>query len=81
MNRKLLILSAVLALAGLAAADAVQARGGGGGGGTRGKSAASRRARQQAKKDGKKKDVEAARERLRQMDYRDRDSSRDRGPL
>jgi hypothetical protein len=84
MNRRLLVLTALAAGLGLVAADAAFARGGGGGGGNRGGGggrSAARRARQSKKDDGKKRDLEAQRERLRQMDYRDRDASRDRGDL
>jgi hypothetical protein len=81
--------AALLAVASLLGADYAMARGGGGGGrggggrtgGTRGGSGNSGRLRRQGnqKKDPKK--LEAERERMRQLDYRDADAPSDRGAL
>lgn len=80
---------AILAILTVAAPDFAFARGGGGGGGG-GRGGAGRTPRSGAtgggsiggaksSKDKNKKDLEGARERLRQADYRGRDSGRDRG--
>lgn len=79
---------AFLAIVALTAPDFAFARGGGGRGGGRagptpksgaagGKSVGGTR----SGKDKNRKDLESARERLRQADYRGRDSGRDRGAV
>ena len=81
--------AALLAIASLFGADFAMARGGGGGGRsgggrTGGTGGGSRNAGRLRRQDSKKKDpkeLEADRERLRQLDYRDADSDSDRGPL
>ena len=79
---------AALAVFTLAASDFALARGGGGGGGRGGGARRGGGGRSgtgggiggsKSSKDKNKKDLEAARERLRQADYRGRDAGRDRG--
>jgi len=72
-----------LIVGSLLAADYAMARGGGRGGGrggsTRGGGSRARSMRNARKDKGDRKDIEDARERLRQQDYRDHDAGRDRG--
>ena len=89
-NGKFTFAGALLVLLALGAPESAMARGGGGGGGggkggggntssggnTKG---ASRVKRENTKKKDPKK-LEAERERLRQLDYRDRDAGADREP-
>jgi hypothetical protein len=79
--------AAALALASLFGADLAMARGGGGGrggGGTRGGAAGRNASSRLRSRDTKKKDpkaLEAEREKLRQLDFRDADAAEDRGSL
>ena len=80
---------AVLAIVAVASSDFAFARGGGGGGGRGGRAPTPKSGATGGKsvggsksaKDKNKKDLEGARERLRQADYRGRDSGRDRGAV
>ncbi len=83
-------MTALLALAFFGTPDSAAARGGGGGGGggggargggggTRGGSARAANLKRQNTKKKDPKELEAERERLRQLDYRDVDAGSDRG--
>jgi hypothetical protein len=86
MNRRYVLATGLLFLFGsILSAVPADARGGGGGrggggrgGGGRGGGGGHTRMRNTGGKPKDHKDVEAARERLRQSDYRDRDAPRDR---
>ncbi len=89
MNRKLILAGTALVLCTVLGADLAMARGGGGGGGGGGRGGgggsqggsrgANTRVQRQDRKKKDPKRLEAERERLRQMDFRDRDAGSDRG--
>ncbi len=87
LNKRSYLAVAVLATLAVASSDLAFARGGGGGGGRGGRGPAPKSGTAGGKsvggskssKDKNKKDLEGARERLRQADYRGRDSGGDRG--